>query len=93
MTAYDSECQLMTATLAEQLTRTSHCLLILHRHHILYFFQVYLCQIKWIEFPVFRLLEGHHLDEHGPGREVAGGDGVIEVPDNNNINLIISGAL
>ena len=66
-------------------------LLILHIKVTLYLVflsRVYLCQIKWIELPVFRLLEGHHLDEHGPGREVTGGDGVIEVPDNNNINLI-----
>ena len=66
-------------------------LLILHIKVTLYLVflsRVYLCQIKWIELPVFRLLEGHHLDEHGPGREVTGGDGVIEIPDNNNINLI-----
>ena len=50
-------------------------------------FRRYLCQIKWIELPVFRLLECHHLDEHCPGREVSRGDGVVEVPDNNNINL------
>ena len=67
-------------------------LLILHIKvtliYLVFLSRVYLCQIKWIELPVFRLLEGHHLDEHGPGREVTGGDGVIEIPDNNNINLI-----
>ena len=54
----------------------------------IYFSKFYLGQIERIELPVFRLLEGHHLDEHGPGREVSGGDGIIEVPDNNNISLI-----
>ena len=53
-----------------------------------YFLRLYLCQIKWIELPVFRLLEGHHLDKHSPGREVSRGDGIVEVPENVNINLI-----
>ena len=53
-----------------------------------YFLRLYLCQIKGIELPVFRLLEGHHLDKHSPGREVSRGDGIVEVPENVNINLI-----
>merc|ERR1719234_1118141 len=38
-------------------------------------------QVKGVELPVFSLFKSHHLNIHGPGREVSVGDGVVKIPD------------
>lgn len=41
----------------------------------------YLSKVEGVKRARLRLLEGHDLDEEGPGREVSIGDGVEQVPD------------
>lgn len=41
----------------------------------------YLGEVKGVEQARLCLLEGHDLDEEGPGREVSVGDGVEQVSD------------
>ena len=52
-------------------------------------------QVEGVETPGLSLLEGHDLDEHGPSGEVPGGDGIVEVPDIEDIIVIklLSGSL
>lgn len=42
---------------------------------------LYLSEVKGVERERLGLLEGHDLDEEGPGREVSVGDGVEQVSD------------
>jgi len=40
-----------------------------------------LCQVEGVEFPVFSLFKGHHLNIHGPSREVSVRDRIIQISD------------